>query len=59
MFNIGERYKDREGNEWLCVKPLFGSLPEFERDGKRVARSRDGKYRFDGEDSPADILANK
>lgn len=56
-FIVNTPYWDRRGHVWKCVKPKFGSLPEFENIlGHRIVRAHDGRYRFDGVNNPRDIV---
>lgn len=57
-FEIGHRYEDGLGFRWTCVKPKWGRLPEFVNNPGmvRIVMAPDGRYRFDGQDDPRDMV---
>lgn len=57
-FIPGTFYADRNNETWKCVPAIFGSLPEFvsKKDGRRIVRTHDGRYRFDDTNHSLDIV---
>jgi hypothetical protein len=59
VFVENEVYVDREGNEYKYLYKTGGVTVFESADGKRFVQHFSGRYRWDDQDHPRDIIGKK
>jgi hypothetical protein len=59
QFTENETYVDRTGNEYVYLYKIGGVVVFKSADGKRIVQHFSGRYRWDAQDHPRDIIGKK